>query len=457
MNEATCLSKGRLTMSSYRRSSLAGLLLCGSLSWAQPVGADAVVDWNKIASDASETAIAAGRPGQATIIDFAKVQVAVHDAVQAIERRYKPYHVKIRHASGSPAAAAAKAAHDMLVNLYPAQTASLDATYHAYLAAKGLDEDDPGVRVGREAAAGIIKLRENDGVLPVPPPPPFLGGTGPGEWRPTPSYLPGPPPPFAPMGVPWLATVTPFTLKRPSQLRAAPQPALTSDRYTTDYDEVKAFGAFDSTERSPEQTDIGYFYAGNTPAIWNSALRDAASRHLHKIGDSARLFALADVAAADAVITAWDSKRHFNFWRPVTAIQLGDDDTNDETVGDPDWKPLINTPNYPDYTSGANNISGSTTRALQLFFGQDRVTFSSTTGNAFAVKKTRTYERFSDAAADVVNARIYVGIHFRFADLAALSQGRAAAEWAFKHFHPHGGDHGDDDGQEDGLGEPDPR
>ncbi|HET6899409.1 MAG TPA: vanadium-dependent haloperoxidase, partial [Vicinamibacteria bacterium] len=392
-----------------------------------------MVDWNKIASDASEAAVAAGRPGQATIIDFAKVQAAVHDAVQAIDRRYKPYHVKIRHASGSPAAAAAKAAHDMLVSLYPAQTAALDLKYHAYLLDKGLDEEDPGVRVGQEAAAGIIALRANDGVLPVPPLPPFLGGTGPGEWRPTPSYLPGPPPAFAPMGVPWLATVTPFTLKRPSQLRAGPHPALTSDRYTRDYDEVKAFGRFDSTERSPEQTDIGQFYAGNTPVMWNSALRDAATRYLHRISDTARLFALADVAAADAVITAWDSKRHYNFWRPVTAIQNGDDDTNDETIGDPDWKPLVNTPNYPDYTSGANSQSGSVTRALQLFFGRDRLTFSGTTTNPLAVQKTRTYHRFSDAAADVVNARIYVGFHFRFADTAARNQGRAAAEWAFEH------------------------
>jgi hypothetical protein len=406
-----------------------------------------VVDWNKITSDASETAIAAGRPGQATIIDFAKVQAAVHDAVQAIERRYKPYHVRIRHASGSPVAATAKAAHDMLVNLYPAQTAALDLKYHAYLLANGLDEEDPGVGVGQEAAAGIIKLRENDGVLPVPPPPPFLGGTRPGEWRPTPSYLLGPPPPFAPMGVPWLATVRPFTLKGPTQLRAAPPPALTSDRYTKDYDEVKAFGVSANSARSPEQTDIGYFYAGNTPAIWNSALRDAASRHLHEIADSARLFALADLAAADAAITAWDSKRHFNLWRPVTAIQLGNDDTNDETIGNPDWRPLINTPNYPDYTSGANNISGATTRALQLFFGQDRVTFTATSGNALAVQKTRTYTRISAAAADVVDARIYVGIHFRFADTAARSQGRAAAEWAFKHFHPAGA--GDDDDHDD--------
>jgi hypothetical protein len=188
--------------------------------------------------------------------------------------------------------------------------------------------------------------------------------------------------------------------------------------------------------------------------MWNRCLRATANTYLHNIGDSARLFALADVASGDAVITAWDSKRHYFFWRPVTAIQEGDNDTNDDTAGDTGWTPLINTPNYPDYTSGANNVAGATTRALALFFGRDDVTFSITSAHPLAVQKARTYQRFSDAAADVVNARIYEGIHFRFADTAARQQGMSAASWAFKHFHPFSDDddQGDDDDDDGGGG-----
>ncbi len=172
-------------------------------------GADAVADWNAIAVQAT---VAAARPGPTGYLDMAMVQAAVYDAVQAIEKRYEPYYVEIQGASGSPVAAAAKAAHDVLVNRFPAQTASLDMTYLNYLVSHGLALDDPGVAVGATAAAGIIALRACDGSFPNPAPPPFLGGTAPGVWRPT-------APAFAPMVAPWLGNVTPFTLTRPSQFR----------------------------------------------------------------------------------------------------------------------------------------------------------------------------------------------------------------------------------------------
>ncbi len=143
---------------------------------------------------------------------------------------------------------------------------------------------------------------------------------------------------------------------------------------------------------------------------------------------------VANLAMADAVITAWDTKFHYVFWRPLTAIQEAGNDGNPETASDADWQPLINNPNYPDYTSGANNVTGAATRALALFFGTDEMTFSATTTNPAALQEVRTYNRFSDAAADVVNARILEGIHFRFADVQALKQGRHVAQWAFSHF-----------------------
>jgi len=160
--------------------------------------------------------------------------------------------------------------------------------------------------------------------------------------------------------------------------------------------------------------------------------------------------ALAELAIADAVITAWENKKHYNFWRPVTAIQEGDSDGNPKTIGDLNWKPLINTPPYPDYTSGANNVTGAFTRTVSLFFGTDHLTFSLSSAAPLAIQKTRTYSRLSDLARDVVDVRIYQGIHFRFADLAARRQGRLVAKRAFKHFlRPVHDNHDDDDDDDD--------
>ena len=411
--------------------------------------ADAVTDWNAIA--VQTIANAGPSHGSAVgLLDSATVQAAVYDSVEAITGRFRPYHVHIPGASGSPAAAAAKAAHDVLVNRFPAQTASLDATYHNYLATQGLAEDDPGVAVGAQAAAGIIALRANDGSFP-PNQPPFTGGTEPGTWRPTVSYLPGPPPSNSPMLAPWVANVTPFTLTSPSHFRAPVPPSLTSKRYATAYNEVKALGAHSNSARTPEQTDLALFWNANYLVLWNHALRDIAALRVHDISDSARLFALANLAMGDAGITAWDAKVHYVFWRPVTAIQEGDNDGNPETVGDPNWQPLINTPNYPDYTSGANNATGAMTRVLALYFGTDEMTYSVATTNPAAVQQTRTYDRFSDAAAEVVNARIYEGIHFRFADVQARRQGRQVAQWVFSHFlrSVDDDDHDDHEGDDD--------
>ncbi len=419
---------------------LAGLLAWGALGWAGPVLADAVTDWNEIA----QPAIAAGRPGGQGALDAALVQVAVHDAVQAFEHRFEPYHVDIKRASGSPSAAVAAAAHDVLVGLYPTQATALDTAYYNYLANNGLT-GDPGLAVGQKVAAGILPLARK---TPNPPPPPFVGGSAPGQWRPTDSFLgspPGPPAPFSPMAFVFMATSDPFTLTGPTRFRADPPPALTSERYRRDYDEVKALGAYSGSARTPEQTDIAYFYSENFLAQWNRAIRGIVNQHVPRMGDRARLFALANLATADAVITAWDSKLFYAYWRPLTAIREGDNDGNPDTIGDPTWQSLINNPNYPDYTSGANNITGAMTQSLALFFGTDRMTFDVTSLAPLAVQKTRTYHRFSEAAQDVVDARVYLGIHFRFADTAARKQGRRVAEWVEGHFLlPLDDDHRDD-------------
>jgi hypothetical protein len=416
-----------------RIKTFCGLALLGLLGGVAPAFADAVVDWNEI----TVQAVAAGRPGTIGIVDVALVQVAVHDAVQALDREFEPYHAEIETAYGERlrgrrSAAVAAAAHDVLVGMYPAQAATLDATYFTYLADKGLD-GDPGLAIGQQVAARILPLRR---VNPNPLPPPFVGGTGVGTWRPTPSFLGNPPvpAPFSPMAHPWLADFDPFTLTSPTRFRAPPPPALTSDRYTRDYNEVRELGSFVSVKRTAEQTDLAYFYSDVFPAQWNRTLRGIATRYLRRSGDSARLFALANLATADALITSWDSKRFYAAWRPITAIREGDADGNPATIGDPAWQPLINNPNYPDYSSGANSVTGAMTRTLELFFGTDRVAFEVTSLAPQAVQKVRRYNRFSDAARDVVDARILLGIHFRFADLAARAQGRSVADWTFNHF-----------------------
>jgi hypothetical protein len=404
----------------WRRFATIACLLAAPAS----VSADAVTDWNAITVEATVTA---ARAGPSAVLDVAMVQAAVHDAVQSIERRFKPYHMEIPGASGSPEAAAAKAAHGVLVSLYPAQTASLDTIYQKYLLDHGLANTDPGLQVGATAAAGIIALRAPDGSFPQLPAAPFTGGTGPGVWRPT---LPG----NFPMAVPWLGSVSPFTLTSPSQFRAGPPPALTSDQYAMDYNEVKALGALDNSSRTPDQTDLAHFWATNYVVLWNQALRDIAAAHVDRIADSARLFALADMAIADAVITSWDSKNKYTFWRPITAIREGNSE-DPRTVGDSSWMPLIVTPPYPDHTSGANNFTAAATGILALFFGRDDMTFTVTTTNLGpTIQDTRMYHRFSDAAQDVVDGRIYEGIHFRFADEAGRTQGKQVASWAFENF-----------------------
>lgn len=412
-----------------RASFLHGLVAVALMGGGMPALADAVVDWNEIAVQA----VATGRPGPIGIVDIALVQVAVHDAVQAIDRRFEPYHAEIEGAPrGRRSAAVAAAAHDVLVGIFPAQATTLDTTYYNYLADNGLG-DDPGILIGQQVAARILPLRRAN---PNPLPPPFVGGTGVGMWRPTPSYLGNPPapPPFAPMVTPWMGSFDPFTLTSPTRFRAPPPPAVTSDRYTRDYNEVKELGSLASTKRTAEQTDLAYFYSDNFPVQANRTLRGIASKYLRRSGDSARLLALANLAIADSLITSWDSKVFYAYWRPVTAIQEGEADGNPATIGDPAWQPLINSPNYPDYTSGANCLTGALTRTLEHFFGTDRVAFEVTSLAPQAVQKVRKYSRFSDAARDVVDARILLGIHFRFADVAARDQGRSVADWTFNHF-----------------------
>jgi len=366
------------------------------------------------------------------------VHVAIHDAVQAYQHRFRTYGPPVPGAGGSPIAAAAAAAHDMLVARFqiPSTNAGLiaqvDTAFTNYLTAKGLAINDAGVAVGQQAALNLVLKRANDGFFPANPET-FTGSTEPGQWRPT-------PPAFAPMATPWLGNVTPFVLKdREGVLNEPDPPLLTSGRYARDYNEVKAMGRRTGSARTPQQTTMALFFSGNFQTILNGVLRSVATARLTDIGDSARLFALALVSSADTGINVWNNKRTYNFWRPSSAILNAAGDGNSATEPDAAWLPLINDPPYPDYTSGANGNTGATVRALQNFFGGDEWTFDATTNATEGGQPIapRTYHRFSELADDVVEARILLGIHFRFADEVSRRQAKQVTDQVFAHaFRP---------------------
>jgi len=413
------------------------LLLTGAIT----VRADVVLDWNAIAAN---KIFAAGRPGPSAVLDLAVVQAAVHDAVQAFDKSFEPYATEIPGASVSPAAAVAKAAHDILVNRFPGQAADVDMIYTNYLAANGLATDDPGVGIGAAAAAGLIALRTGDGAFPNPQPV-FNGTNLVGMWRPT---LPS----FASMAIPWLAEVTPFVVLRGDQFVAPPPPILGSDLYRKEYYEVKALGASSGSSRTPEQTQIAFFWADNFPAQVNRIIRNVSENYLESSADRARLFALVWLRASDALITTWTGKLQYPTWRPITAINEGDFDGDPKTIGDASWRPLINTPNYPDHSSGANALVSGTVKMLALYFETDELTFTVTSANPNANPNSRTYASFTAAALDVVEARILQGIHTRSADVHGRHLGTTVARWVFKHalrplqrYHSKGSDDGNYD------------
>lgn len=423
------------------------LLFLVAVSVTNAGAEDPIAAWNQISETAVKTS---GHPPPVAALDFAIVHLAIYDAVESIERRYEPYYTLAPGAIGSLSAAAAKAGHDVLLGLFPMQSQPLDMAYANFLAANGVDPLDPATTVGAQAAANILALRSNDGRFP-PNPPPFLGSTAIGKWQPTPSLLPGAPPSLAPGLTPWVANVRPFTMQSDSQFRVDPPPDLTSKEWALDYNEVKSVGALLSPTRSAEQTDIGYFWADSGPVLWQNALRYISGKYLSDIGDSARMFALAEAALADAQIACWDSKYFYAFWRPITAIRLGGRDGNPATEVDPNWQPLINTPNFPEYPSGHAAISAAISHALQLFFRRDELSFQMTTTNSMALQKTRTFARLSQAEQEVVDARVYVGIHYRNSDNTAREQGRRVSNWVFKHYFRQVSGRADGDDAEDNF------
>jgi hypothetical protein len=381
----------------------------------------AVVAWNRHAADALIGT--AGQAPSVAALHMAMVQGAVYDAVNAIDRRYEPYLVAPRAKRGySTDAAAATAAHRVLVSLLPGQQAQLDGLYQASLdaIADGRAEGG-GVRVGEEAATAMLAARANDGRFG---PFRFAVGTEPGEWRPVlPAFVNDP--------NAWVARVTPFLIEDPAQFRTRGPHSLTSRRYAKEFAEVKELGSLTSATRSADQTDASQFWAENAIAMWSRIARQLAGSHQLGNADAARLFARLNLTGADAAIACWDDKAHWGFWRPITAIREADTDNNPATVPDPDWLPLLNTPPYPDHPSGHNCFSSSVVSTLRDYFGTDRATFDATSATSGT---TRTYTRFTQARQEIIDARVWSGLHFRTADEQGATLGRRVADFSRTHF-----------------------
>jgi hypothetical protein len=381
--------------------------------------ASVVTDWNAATLNCVQgPPTPPNRGGPPGLLDIALVQAAVHDAIQSIEGKYEFYHYENDNlrGDGSLEAAGAAAAYAMLVGLYGASAPCLAGVANPAILYAG----DPALRAGTEAAAALLPLKRPLFALSVEP---FVGGTAAGDWRLTPGITQG-----ANM---FMGFTPPFAMLRPAQFRPERQYSLSSYRYLRDYNEVKAKGAATNSTRTEAETELARFWSANFIVQWFATVRALADAQVADLGDQARLLALVAFAAADSQISVYDAKYVYNFWRPITAIQLGDDDGNPWTQGDPTWTSFIANPPYPDYTSGANCLTAAVITILQQFFRTDSMRFSVASTATGLTTNPREYERFSHAAGEVVEARIFQGIHFRLADEEGRRQGTRVAVWTF--------------------------
>ena len=413
---------------------------------------EAVLTWSANAGDAALAACLAptGNPLLESRM-YAMAHVAIHDALNAIDRRYQPY-AFFGHASrrASTDAAVATAARDVLVPVLgqipvpPVPQACVDAGIASveadYAAALDAIPDGPaerkGVDVGAESAAAILELRADDGSDTLLVDPSYPQGDEPGEYR----FTPGTPFAFAPG---W-GDVTPFVLRNSAQFRAEPPYAVTSSAYTADFDEIKHLGGDDVTtpsDRTAEQTEIALFWVESSPLQWNRIARIVSVGEGLDEWENARLFGLLNMALADGYVGSFETKYLYNFWRPVTAIQLAATDGNPDTDADPTWTPLVGTPPIPDHDSAHSVEGGAAAQVFRRFFGTDRISFEtcsltlpagSMCDDASAV--TRSFTRFSQAAEENALSRILVGFHFRHAVEEGVEHGRRIGNRAVNRF-----------------------
>lgn len=389
---------------------LMGTVLVGL---AGAASADVITDWNEKAVAAGYTA-RQGPPVHGRIV--AMVHLAMFEAVNSIEPRYRPYRKLLAAEAGaSRDAAAAAAAHYLLVRIYPDQAREFDKGFQASLAAVTDDAArNNGIRLGEQAAAAMLAERSKDG---AGGPNTYRPYTSPGQYVPT----------VLPAAYGW-GNVRPFALKAGNQFRPPAPYALTSPEWSKDYDEVKRLGAKVGSARSAEQTDVARFWELTGAATYNPLVRQLSAAKRLDVIDNARLFALVAMATADAYISVFDAKYTYNFWRPVTAIRNGDGYGNDAIERDAAWEPFIPTPMHPEYPCAHCITQSAAASVLQAFFGDaiPAVKLTSTT----APGVTRSFVKLSDYVAEVINARIYDGVHYRTSGEVGADMGRRIGEYA---------------------------
>lgn len=384
----------------FGMAACAVLLSFGTTVVAQNV----VTDWNAIAITQARASTAPGAtsPG-GTSLYVAYVQLAVYNAVNAIDGRFQPYKYTITAPEGaSVEAAAIEAAYRVLLYLLPDRAVPLTTSYNASMAAiPDSTAKSSGQLVGQASATSLIALRAGDG-RGVPWPYTFPGSPVPGVWILTPGTLTP--------ATPWVGQMRPFTFDSPDQfLPDEPPPDLGSETWTRDFNQVKTLGAINSTVRTAEQTEIGLFWTDHTASQYGRMLRGMAVEHNLDLSDSARLLAMSYTALADSLIGCFNAKYHFSFWRPVTAIRNGDIDGNPDTTADSTWTPLGTTPGHPEYPAAHGCVTGALAGTLQAFFGTPNVRL---TADSIVTGTTHHFGSVRDLEREVEWARIYAGFHY---------------------------------------------
>jgi hypothetical protein len=426
------------------------LLAVGSAS-ARPRASEApatvALQWNANALAAVRAATVVDPPGTAPrpiyqtegLLYMSYVQAAVYDAATKIGHRYVPYH-RFPAAAGNASieAAVIAAAYNTLVDYLGDPTKTLAGEYETSIGALPHDRATArGIAVGQAAAADLVALRANDG---------RDGPSPPGLGAPTSPVVPGawvwaPSPSLQIAQTPWMATMRPFMLESTSQFRAPPPPALTSAQYAADLDETEAYGSnlpvgAPGQARTQAETDIAWFWNANATSQINQTLQNVATQHDMDLLDTVRLLAAGNMVSTDAGMACFDSKYTYLAWRPITAIRNADLDGNPGTTADPTWTPLVTTPNHPEYPSQHGCITGALARVLADALGTTSIdaTFAGATNGGTTLTTTQTFATVDDLLTQLVDARVWIGFHFRSSVVAGENLGTAVADWDLQRY-----------------------